>query len=424
MQMKAACALHYVGAGHANGNSGPARIRRSACKFESLEEEARPSQIVHALPQPEWYSRPNGIEVIKEQPSQTQLLRDKSVRENKRGCFGTPAATTSLSFGPAHLACPAIRASIRLWPALNGGILAVNMADMFIVSSQVYLRPLFHLGVASAERCRAAAFSNPDLAALEKGRRAAAKAQHRVAVATLLAQARMYGSSHRLPHAKGSSRKHSPGRGPTSSTMTPEIRVELELTPALPSCALPRIVGGIAQLWSSPRRRFRASAFGSTMPPTTRKRSIPTTAARFPLTICTRSRCRPLLELAHCRTLSRSCASALLAAQLACPSPTEPHAGAWLTAIPPRAMQIALRRRLRLPLPLCSSRCGSNPRCGGAMDPYGDHAVACPRTGLLAKRPTCQSRRARLVPQQWLAHTTATGVPANDRCRLDVARPR
>ena len=68
------------------------------------------------------------------------------------------------------------------------------------------------------------------------------------------------------------------------------------------------------------------------------------------------------------------------------------HAGAWLTAIPcrprqaasrHRPMQIALRRRLRLPLPFCSSGCGPNPGCGGAMVPYGDHALACPRTGLL-----------------------------------------
>ena len=65
--------------------------------------------------------------------------------------------------------------------------------------------------------------------------------------------------------------------------------------------------------------------------------------------------------------------------------------------IPPQSMPIALRRRLRLPLPLCSSRCGPNPGCGGAMDPYGDDALACPRTGLLARRG-CQSRRARLGP--------------------------
>ena len=76
-----------------------------------------------------------------------------------------------------------------------------------------------------------------------------------------------------------------------------------------------------------------------------------------------------------------------------------PHAGAWLTAIPadpattlsPQAMQLALRRRLRLPLPLRSNRCGPSPGCGGLVDVFGDHALACPRTGLLARRG--QNRR-------------------------------
>ena len=114
-----------------------------------------------------------------------------------------------------------------------------------------------------------------------------------------------------------------------------------------------------------------------------------------------------------------------------------PHAGAWLTAIPcdeasripPQAMQIALRRRLRLPLP---GRCGPNPGCGGVVDPYGDHALACPRTGLLARRAKVVERawvrvareavgaEGQVVPQQWLAHTTAAGVPADDRRRLDL----
>ena len=70
------------------------------------------------------------------------------------------------------------------------------------------------------------------------------------------------------------------------------------------------------------------------------------------------------------------------------------HAGAWLTITPcepamtlePQAVQLALRRRLRLPLPLCPIRCGPGPGCGQRVDPLGDHALACPRTGLLARR--------------------------------------
>ena len=59
-----------------------------------------------------------------------------------------------------------------------------------------------------------------------------------------------------------------------------------------------------------------------------------------------------------------------------------PHAGAWLTAMPgepattwfPPVMQVALRRRLRLPLPITTRHCGSH-GCGGSVDAYGDHAL-------------------------------------------------
>ena len=47
--------------------------------------------------------------------------------------------------------------------------------------------------------------------------------------------------------------------------------------------------------------------------------------------------------------------------------------------------------------------------CGGNM------AIACPRTGLLARRPVAQ-----VVPQQWLTHTIAPGVVSDDRRRLDM----
>ena len=62
----------------------------------------------------------------------------------------------------------------------------------------------------------------------------------------------------------------------------------------------------------------------------------------------------------------------------------------------------------------------------------GDHAAACPRTGLLQRRArplehawTRVAREAvgaeeQVVPQQWLANTTAAGVNPNDRRRLDL----
>ena len=59
-----------------------------------------------------------------------------------------------------------------------------------------------------------------------------------------------------------------------------------------------------------------------------------------------------------------------------------PHAGAWLTAIPsdphtslaPDVVQIALRRRLRLPLPLAPATCADRgaPGCGQRSDALGD----------------------------------------------------
>ena len=118
-----------------------------------------------------------------------------------------------------------------------------------------------------------------------------------------------------------------------------------------------------------------------------------------------------------------------------------PQAGAWLAAIPtkpattlpPPAMQIALRRRLRQqPLPLHSNTCRPPHGCGGAVDRFGDHALACPRRGLLARRAKIVERawvrvareaigsEGQVVPQQWLAHTTAPHVGTQDRRRLDL----
>ena len=94
-------------------------------------------------------------------------------------------------------------------------------------------------------------------------------------------------------------------------------------------------------------------------------------------------------------------------------------------------MQLALRRRLRLPLPLRLNRCGPSPGCGGLVDVFGDHALACPRTGLLARRAKIVERAwvrvareavgadGQVVPQQWLCATTAPGVAPDDRRRLD-----
>ena len=120
-----------------------------------------------------------------------------------------------------------------------------------------------------------------------------------------------------------------------------------------------------------------------------------------------------------------------------------PGAGAWLlavpsdpgTTLPPPAMNIALRRRLRLPLPVTAATCGVDGRghgCGGPLDPYGDHALACPRSGALARRAPVVERAwvrvareaigadGRVVPQQWVASLNLPGVSSTDRRRLDL----
>ena len=116
------------------------------------------------------------------------------------------------------------------------------------------------------------------------------------------------------------------------------------------------------------------------------------------------------------------------------------HGCAWLSAVPsepaftfaPQAIQLALRRRLRLPLPLSPNRCGPSPGCGQQVDEYGDHGLACPRTGLLARRAKAVERAwvrvareavgsdGQVIPQQWLVHTTTPGVPADARRRLNL----
>ena len=60
---------------------------------------------------------------------------------------------------------------------------------------------------------------------------------------------------------------------------------------------------------------------------------------------------------------------------------------------PPEVMQIALRRRLRLPLPLGPRICGQHGHgCRRRLDPWGDHALACTRSGLLARRASWSSK--------------------------------
>ena len=67
------------------------------------------------------------------------------------------------------------------------------------------------------------------------------------------------------------------------------------------------------------------------------------------------------------------------------------------------AMQPALSRSRRMPLPIsiCHGRCEPTHGCGAQVDRLGDHALACPRTGLLARSGSAVER-ASVLPSSAL----------------------
>ena len=108
---------------------------------------------------------------------------------------------------------------------------------------------------------------------------------------------------------------------------------------------------------------------------------------------------------------------------------------AWLRAVPsekafelsPLRLQVAVRRRLRWPLPLSKGVCCRS--CQKDLDVLGDRAAACPTAGRLAKR-------ARPVEKSWarvlreggarvrenveLRETTLAAVDPNDGRRVEI----
>ncbi len=116
-----------------------------------------------------------------------------------------------------------------------------------------------------------------------------------------------------------------------------------------------------------------------------------------------------------------------------------PRAAYWLHTLPtteghefkPARFLAALRRRLRLPLPLLPHTCGAtgHPGCRARLDTLGDHLAACPRTGLLARRAKPLERAwaraareagGRVVPQQLLRDTNAVVHNPLGRRQLDL----
>ena len=101
-----------------------------------------------------------------------------------------------------------------------------------------------------------------------------------------------------------------------------------------------------------------------------------------------------------------------------------PGAGRWLTSVPtslgttlkPLRMQIALRRRLRWPLPIGPRRCNGR-FCRAELDRRGDHWAACMRSGRICLR-------ARPLEKVWARVFREAGARVQEHVKLrDLAIP-
>ena len=94
-------------------------------------------------------------------------------------------------------------------------------------------------------------------------------------------------------------------------------------------------------------------------------------------------------------------------------------ASAWLTAIPtcailtmqPSLFQVAVRRRLLLPLPIGPSHC----RCKNAIDPYGYHIISCRING-------GPQRRAGVMEAAWRQVLSEAGAHVNNASTKPLLR--
>ena len=117
-------------------------------------------------------------------------------------------------------------------------------------------------------------------------------------------------------------------------------------------------------------------------------------------------------------------------------SQSGPGAAAWLATRPteraltlrPVRMQVALRRRLRWPLPLCAAQCNGR-ACRKALDQLGDHRAACPLSGRLKRRSRPLERiwarvfreaGARVVEDVLLRNTSLPGIQGHDGRRVEI----
>lgn len=92
--------------------------------------------------------------------------------------------------------------------------------------------------------------------------------------------------------------------------------------------------------------------------------------------------------------------------------------------LPAEQFRVLLLRRLRLPLPPTPRLC----RCGGALDPLGDHRAACPTAGVLVRRAAALERAAAAICREAGARVATNvflrdlniGTPLTDGRRLEV----
>jgi hypothetical protein len=115
-------------------------------------------------------------------------------------------------------------------------------------------------------------------------------------------------------------------------------------------------------------------------------------------------------------------------------SQSGPNAGRFLSALPtapettfgPGLMEVAIKRRLELPLPILTEICEGT-HCSKRIDSVGDHRANCMRTGRVQKRAkpmeimwarVFREAGARVKPSKMLNEMNL-GVPANDLRRID-----
>ena len=93
--------------------------------------------------------------------------------------------------------------------------------------------------------------------------------------------------------------------------------------------------------------------------------------------------------------------------------------------IPNVCIRVLLLRRLRAPLPHTPRQC----RCGGRLDPLGDHRAACPAAGVLGARGApleraatrmCREAGARVATNVFTLRDMTVGLPLADSRRVEV----